>query len=109
MRRSRAVRTAAVALCATGFSGLAIAQDLNPTAAEIDAFLSADLNEDQNLTPAEFRVFVDAMADTGQTTAKTIRFFGAYGFAFMTVDANEDGRLDPSELRAADGEYRAGE
>jgi hypothetical protein len=54
-------------------------------------------------------VFVDAMAEAGQTTAQTIRFFGVYEFAFWTVDANEDGRLEPAELRAADDAYRAGE
>lgn len=110
MLRSRVWRGAAVVMfAALGFSGAASAQALNPTAEEIDAFLSADHDADQNLTPVEFRVFVDAMAEAGQTTAQTIRFFGAYGFAFSTVDANEDGRLDPAELRAADDSYRAGE
>jgi len=110
MPRSRSWRRAvAAALAAAAFGDGAAAQDLNPTAAEIEAFLRADYNEDQILTPAEFRIFVDAMAESGQTTAQTIRFFGAYGFAFMTVDANEDGRLEPAELRAADDAYRSGE
>lgn len=100
---------AAMSLGVAGFGGGTAAQDLNPTSAEIDAFLRADHNADQNLTPVEFRVFVDAMAESGQTTAQTIRFFGAYGFAFTTVDANEDGRLDPAELRAADDAYRDAE
>ncbi len=89
--------------------GAASAQDLNPTQEEIDAFLGADRNADQILNLAEFRMFVDAMAETGQTTARTIRFFGVYEFAFSIVDANEDGQLDPAELRAADDDYRAGE
>lgn len=100
---------AAFAFAFTCFGRGAQAQDLNPTQDEIDAFLSADRNEDQILDLSEFRVFVNAMAETGQTTARTIRFFGVYEFAFSIVDENEDGRLEPAELRAADDAYRAAE
>lgn len=96
----------AVALVLT--SPTAQASDLNPTAAEIDAFLGADLDQDRHLNMDEFRAFVAAMADAGQSTSQTIRFFGVYEFAFGVVDSDEDGLLSPDELRSADEAHRAG-
>jgi hypothetical protein len=59
------------------------------------------------LTVSEFRVFVRLMAAAGQSTALTIRTFGAYGMAFRRVDANRDGLASPAELRQADDGFRA--
>ena len=95
----------AALLCAPG-AALAQAKALNPTRAEVDALTSADRDGDRHLDAEEFRVFVQAMAQAGQPTAKRIRFFGAYGMAFGIVDADKDGRLTPAELRAADDDYR---
>ena len=83
------------------------AQDLNPTGAEIDAWVQADANADGTLSKSEFIVFVKAMAETGQATARRIRFFRAYGYAFSVADKNRDGILTPEEMRAADDNYRA--
>lgn len=86
---------------------MAESTDLNPTAGEIDAFLSADDDGDRELTRAEFEKFVQAMAAQGQPTAKQIRFFGAYGLAFKIADGDKNGRLTPAELRNADDNHRA--
>ncbi|WP_417670959.1 hypothetical protein [Roseibium sp.] len=80
--------------------------DLKPKKSEITAFLKADVNKDQVLTRKEFKTFVRAMAEFGQSTAKKIRFFGAYGFAFNIVDKNKDGIVTPMEMRSADDDFR---
>lgn len=74
---------------------------------EVDAFVRADANRDGVLSFAEFRVFVRLMAASGQSTAVTIRTFGAYRLAFRRVDANRDGLASPGELRRADDGFRA--
>ncbi len=87
-------------LCAT-------AQPVAATGAEVDAFVKADRNKDAMLTPAEFRVFVTEMAKAGQSTARQIRLFRAYGYAFKVVDKNRDGLASPQELRSSDTDHRA--
>ena len=82
------------------------AEGLNPTKTEINAWVGADVNEDGVLTENEFPRFIDAMAAAGQSTAATVRFFGAYGIAFSVADDNGDGRVTPEELRSADDTYR---
>ncbi|MBS8228088.1 EF-hand domain-containing protein [Vannielia litorea] len=82
------------------------AQAVNATKAEVNAFVGADRNKDGMLTRKEFRSFVRAMAKAGQSTAKTIVTFGAYGYAFRRVDANRDGLASPAELRGADEAYK---
>lgn len=75
-------------------------------AAAVQAFLAADQNGDELLTPSEFRVFIQRMADAGAPVSQRIRTFGAYGRAFRQVDADGNGYATPAELRAADGDYR---
>ena len=84
-----------------------LAQTLDPTQPEIDAWVVADAEGDGHLRKPEFIVFVRAMAGSGQKTAQRIRFFLAYGYAFSVADKNRDGILTPQEMRAADGGYRA--
>ena len=100
-----------VAVVATGLvafsNGPGHAQNLNPTSAEVDAWVRADSNTDGKLDRSEFIVFVKAMAETGQATARRIRFFRAYGYAFSVADKNRDGILTPEEMRSADDDYRA--
>ena len=89
-------------------NGLA-AQALNPTNTEINAFVQADRDQNQWLDLSEFQTFVGLMARSGQSTAKQIRFFGAYRYAFSIADQNGDGRVTPIELRRADTGYRSSE
>lgn len=77
------------------------------TEQEVTAFMAADRNRDLVLDRAEFRTFILLMAETGQSTSKTIRTFGAYGYAFKIADRDRDGVITPQELRTADDEYRA--
>ncbi|WP_417210010.1 hypothetical protein [Antarctobacter sp.] len=78
------------------------------TPLEVQAFTRADANRDGLLSFAEFRVFVRQMAAGGQSTAITIRTFGAYRLAFRRVDADRNGLATPGELRRADTGFRAG-
>lgn len=82
------------------------AKKLKPMQTEINAFVKADQNKDQRLSRAEFKVFVDEMAKSGQSTAKRIRFWKAYGYAFSRVDKNKNGLAEPMEMRNADSGYR---
>ncbi len=87
--------------------GLAWAETpIKATKQEFSAFVKADKDQSITLNKREFRIFVDAMADSGQSTAKKIRFFSAYSFAFNRADLNGDGMITPHELRAADSDYR---
>lgn len=87
--------------------GVAQAQALNPTSTEIGAFARADRDGNLWLTLSEFRIFVNAMAQAGQPTARKIRFFGAYKYAFSVADLDGDGRVTPMEMRSADNGFRA--
>ena len=102
-------RVLSIVLC--GFcpaSAWADSDTLNPTTDEVNAFVLADQNQDGLLNRDEFRIFVRAMAETGQPTARQIRMFRAYGLAFRITDKDDDGILTPAELRNADDDHRAG-
>ncbi|WP_108787168.1 EF-hand domain-containing protein [Erythrobacter sp. Alg231-14] len=64
-------------------------------------FQQADADNDGELTPAEFREFINANADDGLGRAGMVRRFGAYDTAFGRIDKNEDGLVTPAELSAA--------
>ncbi|PLX34678.1 MAG: hypothetical protein C0605_12860 [Hyphomicrobiales bacterium] len=102
----RAVFWAAAFMLATISPGQA--QRLNPTGSEVRAFLKADANRDRVLTRREFRRFVRAMAASGQSTARLIRFFSGYDYAFAIADKNGDGIVTPMEMRRADQGFRRG-
>lgn len=82
------------------------AEKLKPMQTEINAFVKADQDKDQRLSRAEFKIFIDEMAKSGQSTAKRIRFWKAYGYAFSRVDKNKNGLAEPMEMRSADSSYR---
>lgn len=82
-----------------------MAQAIKANTSETNAFLKADKNKDLQLNAAEFRVFVHAMAENGQATAKKIRFFRAFAYAFSVADKNKDGLITPREMRSADNNY----
>ncbi len=75
-----------------------------PSQAEIDAYKAADKNKDGHLSMEEFRHFVLLMARQGNSKARQIRFFRAYGYAFGIADRNRDGLIAPAELIRADAE-----
>lgn len=83
-----------------GISALAA----KPSQAEIDAYRAADRNKDGHLSLEEFRHFVLLMASQGNSKARQIRFFRAYGYAFGIADRNRDGLIAPAELIKADAE-----
>ena len=64
-------------------------------------FQQADADNDGQLTPAEFRKFIDANAKDGLGRAGMVRRFGAYKTAFERVDKNADGVVTAPELAAA--------
>ena len=98
------IRAAAlVSLMSTAPAG---AKDDKATKVQINAWVAADTDGDRFLTLAEFPRFIDAMAAAGQSTAWTVRLFGAYRTAFSVADKNGDGRVTPDELRKADTRYR---
>ncbi len=72
----------------------------------VQAFLAADRNGDELLTPDEFRTFIATMAEIGAPMSRRIRNLGAYGIAFNRVDADGNGYATPAELRAAESSNR---
>ena len=73
-----------------------------PTETEEKNYVAADTDRDDHLNRAEFEQFVRLMADAGNSKARQIRFFRAYGYAFGIADANGDGFIAPDELIEAD-------
>jgi len=80
----------------------------SPSDAEITAFLAADSDQNQVLNADEFTAFVRLMARQGQSTARTIRFWGAYRYAFAIADTNNDGALTPAELANGNRRHMSG-
>ena len=80
------------------------AVEAKPSKAEIEAYKAADKNRDGHLSLEEFRHFVQLMASRGNSKARQIRFFRAYGYAFGIADRNRDGLIAPAELIKADAE-----
>lgn len=82
---------------------LAIAATLAATIgvqAQGSAFAAADKNGDGSLDKAEFRTFIDLLAEQGVPNAVKVKSSGRYDFAFSRVDKNGDGRITPEELSA---------
>ena len=88
---------ASVAAHAALFAGISAAQ-----ADEVRDFLKADRNGDGLLQKAEFQSFIQARANAGDSAAKWVVRFGAWGRALKTVDYNRDGQVSGDELRKYD-------
>ena len=85
----------------------ASANAFEATETEVAAFLLADVNKDLVLDRKEFKTFVLEMAKSGHDSSRTVRTFGAYGYAFKITDQNKDGVVTPQELRTADEDFQA--
>lgn len=77
------------------------ALDAAPTIA--DYFNGADSSGDAALNGAEFRVFVDTLADSGHEDAIGVRASGDYDAAFLKADSNADGIVTYLEVNSDDG------
>lgn len=85
---------------AVGFLCLVCSSASAQTQAQSAAWRLADANRDGVLTPDEFRVLIDHMAETGHRPSVMTRRFHVYGFAFGHLDANDDGVISAAELAA---------
>lgn len=78
--------------------GLITAAVANP----VSDFIASDTNKDGLLQKAEFQAFLKRRATAGDSAAKWVVRFGAWGRALKTVDTNNDSIVTPAELRAFD-------
>lgn len=63
-----------------------------------EAFTAADANGDGMLDVAEYQVYVDALADSGDAAAVEIKEAGGYSDAFTAADADQSGGITAAEL-----------
>ena len=75
-------------------------KDENGAVAEAN-FESADTNSDGGLDRDEFKVFINANAESNLGRAKQIRRFRAYGRAFSRLDADENKSVTWEEIQIA--------
>ena len=87
---------------ALGIVLLTAASSLPARADEVQDFISADRNGNGLLEGGEFQTFVKARASAGDSSAKWVVRFGAWGRALKTVDSNKDGKVSGDELKAYD-------
>ncbi|MEO1200394.1 MAG: EF-hand domain-containing protein [Pseudomonadota bacterium] len=74
-----------------------ISLSLPATAQEVQ-FQLADADSNGMLDAAEFRVFIDTIADQGAERAQMVRDRGMYGMAFQRMDGDGNGVLTVDEL-----------
>ena len=63
-------------------------------------FKTADVDRNDQLNLAEFKIFINLNADQNLGQAVTVRRFGIYTKAFKKVDANGDGIVTKHEIAA---------
>ncbi|MEN0088464.1 MAG: hypothetical protein AAF737_08525 [Pseudomonadota bacterium] len=63
-----------------------------------EAFTASDANGDGMLDVAEYQVYVDALADSGDAAAVEIKEAGGYSDAFTASDADQSGGITAAEL-----------
>jgi Ca2+-binding EF-hand superfamily protein len=61
-------------------------------------FKMADVDKNDQLSMAEFQIFINLNADQNLGQAVTVRRFGIYTKAFKKLDANGDGILTKHEI-----------
>lgn len=79
---------------------LAAALLAGPVFAQQDAFARADTTGDGALSPAEFKTFIDDLAEAGRAQAQRVKAAGRYGLAFDRIDQNRDGLVTAAEVAA---------
>ena len=94
---------AGATLAALAASGATAQSAVDREAARAN-FRQADANDDNKLSRAEFRAFINANAEDGIGRAGMVRRFRAYDRAFTRIDQNSSGFVTPSELSAAGSE-----
>lgn len=63
-------------------------------------FKTADVDRNDQLNLAEFKIFINLNADQNLGQALTVRRFGIYTKAFKKADANGDGIVTKHEIAA---------
>jgi len=95
-----AAATPSLAACLISTSALAGDPAMSEAPTLADYFNGADSSGDAALDSAEFRVFVDTLADGGHAEAIGVRESGDYDAAFVKVDADADGIVTYLEASA---------
>lgn len=71
-----------------------------PMPGQADYFAAADLNGDGGLTLDEYTLFVDTLADSGDTDMIAVRDNDSYTQGFFDADADADGLVTYEDLSA---------
>ncbi len=69
-----------------------------PVPGRADYFAAADLNSDGGLTPNEFSLFADTLAERGDADMEAVQTSGEYAEGFAAADVNADGVVTYDEV-----------
>lgn len=86
----------AAALCL--FAIPAAAQQMETAPTQLDYFNAADTSGDASLDGSEYQIYVDTMADGGDSEAMAMRDMDGYEDGFAAADVNADGYISFDEL-----------
>jgi Ca2+-binding EF-hand superfamily protein len=102
-RVTASFRVIAVAALAAGAAASAAHAELTPEALKQAQanFKTANASNTGQLTPAEFKTFIDLNAAAHIGRAGKIKAYNGYDRAFRKVDANKDGKISWDEYLKA--------